>query len=323
MSSSSWFGPQQKNLFVRSRTHFIYALVALGVLIYVINSQRLAERLYFNWLHWVQFDELHDNAVWLPDYRAVIEAKPIAQIASDLSGITYDFDNDQLLAINNAGQMRIVAMSKQGDVSAIYPLIGFKDTEDISYMGDGLVAVVEERSHSVCFIQLPATPGPINRAHVRSVTIGVTKSGKNKGFEGVDYDAQLDRLYIVKERDPRQLYVVSGVRESLKGNLQLDIQDLTEWVNRSVFSTDLSAVHHDARTGHLLVLSDESNALYELNGDGDLVSSRTFIRGLSEVKQSVAQAEGVTMDAQGNLYLISEPNLFYTFEKSQAKLAKR
>lgn len=324
MSSLSRFNTLRRTLCTTSKKRICAVLVVLALLIYTFFSLRLNERLYFNLVNLAQANESVGDAIWLPDYKAKIEAKPITEIGSELSGITYDYDNDQLLAINNSGDMRILALNKQAEVSAIYPLIGFKDTEDITYMGNGLVAVVEERSQRVCFIQLPATPGPILRSEVRSMTIGLNLSGKNKGFEGLDYDAESDRLYIVKERDPRRLYVIGGMQETLKGNMQLDIQDLTAWVKRSVFSTDLSAVHLNAKTGHLLLLSEESNALYELNRDGDLVSSRTFISGLSDVKQTVPQAEGVTMDADGNIYVISEPNLFYSFEKrSKVELAKR
>ena len=44
------------------------------------------------------------------------------------------------------------------------------------------------------------------------------------------------------------------------------------------------------------------------------VSFRSLWSGFAGLERSVPQAEGMTFDAQGNLYLVSEPNLFYAFE---------
>ena len=38
-----------------------------------------------------------------------------------------------------------------------------------------------------------------------------------------------------------------------------------------------------------------------------------LLRGMNGLKRSVPQAEGLAMDEQGTLYLVSEPNLFYRF----------
>jgi hypothetical protein len=49
----------------------------------------------------------------------------------------------------------------------------------------------------------------------------------------------------------------------------------------------------------------------------ELVSMMPLWRGWPGLKRSIPQAEGVTTDAQGALYIVSEPNLFYRFEPSQ------
>ncbi|MEH6365970.1 MAG: SdiA-regulated domain-containing protein [Pseudomonas marincola] len=322
-SSTSIFSQLKSWCVLHPRKAALAGVCAAALVLTAASVLRVKERIYFNWVDMAQASTRIDNAIWLPDYRVDLQALPVAGVPDDLSGITYDYDQNRLLAITNSGPMQIVAMDKSANVLASYPLIGFKDTEDITYMGDGLVAVVEERSHSISFLTMPATPGPINRNNARNVTLGLNQSDtENKGLEGIAYDAVEDRLYAVKERDPRQLFAITGVRESLAGNLQLEVRDLSEWLDRSVYSTDLSAVHVDPVTGHLLLLSDESKALFELNSDGDLVSSRTFLSGLSDVKESVPQAEGVTMDTLGNLYVISEPNLFYSFSKKPVTVAQ-
>ncbi|MCY1465245.1 SdiA-regulated [compost metagenome] len=50
--------------------------------------------------------------------------------------------------------------------------------------------------------------------------------------------------------------------------------------------------------------------------DGELISTRNLVGWLSELKHSAPQPEGVTLDKDGNLYVVSEPNLFYAFRKN-------
>jgi uncharacterized protein YjiK len=253
--------------------------------------------------------------IWLPDYHVVIDGKVVESTLRNLSGITYDYDRDRLLAVTNNTPMEILALSKTGDVLERYPLVGFEDVEGITYMGNGRVAVSDEDLQQLDVLALPATVRPIHVEEADFIALGINLSRNNKGFEGLTYDAANDRLLAIKERDPRQLFEVSGVMKSIEGRLQIKINDLTSWVNRSVYGKDLSDVHFDRKTGHLLILSEESKAIIELDGDGKFVSLRSLRGGISDLKDDTPQAEGVTMDTSGNLYVVSEPNLFYLFQK--------
>ncbi|MCY1187803.1 putative protein YjiK [compost metagenome] len=55
--------------------------------------------------------------------------------------------------------------------------------------------------------------------------------------------------------------------------------------------------------------------MLELNADGRPISTLSLLRGMHGLKRTVPQAEGVAMDNEGSLYLVSEPNLFYVFRK--------
>jgi len=135
----------------------------------------------------------------------------------------------------------------------------------------------------------------------------------------VTYDAVGDRLFIVKERDPRQLYEVRGVAASLDGQLQLAVHDRSDWIASQVFATDLSDIHFDAETGHLILLSDESRLVMELGADGRMLSYRSLNGLFSDLGRSAPQPEGVTLDNDGTLYVVSEPNLFYSFRREEGQ----
>lgn len=275
------------------------------------------QQAYFYLSSQLHASEWAGRSVWLPDYKVVIDAQPVKGIESDLSALSYDFDHDRLIAVTNAGAMKLAVLSKAGELLAQYPMTGFQDVEGVAYLGGGLVAVSDENFQQIDFFTLPEQPGQgIDARDAQSFALEINPSVHNKGFEGLTYDPDHDRLFIGKERGPRQIYEVTGVRASLAGKLQLKVIDHTAWVKRSVFGTDISDLHYDRKSGHLLVLSEESKLIMELDGQGKLVCFRS-LGGFGDLKHAAPQAEGMTMDADGNLYVGSEPNLFYRFEKQR------
>ncbi len=275
------------------------------------------QQLYQFGRNWLEGDRAPGQNIWLPDFHVVIEAKPIAPELTNLSGVTYDHDNDRLLAITNQGPIQILALDKEGGILARYPLIGFDDTEGLAYLGNNRVAVSDENLQQLDIITLPAQPGPIHVEEAQFIALQINPSRHNKGFEGVTYDPEHDRLFAIKERDPRQVFEVAGMLRSIdQGRLQIKVTDRIDWVNKSVFSLDLSDGYYDSRTGHLLLLSEQSQSITELDQEGRFVSFRSLIGGISDLRRSPPQAEGMTMDREGNLYVVSEPNLFYKFSKT-------
>ncbi|WP_137820729.1 SdiA-regulated domain-containing protein [Pseudomonas sp. 2FG] len=219
--------PRTKRLNSKTKLWILVLLAVAIVSVVATIKFRWHERLYFYVVSTQNAPAWVGKSIWLPDYKVYLDEKPIQGIGNDLSGLTYDYDKGRLLAITNAGPMQIVSLSKSGEVIDQYPLVGFEDTEGIAYMGNGLVVIVDERIQQLCFLRLPETPGPIDKKDAKFISLGINLGPSNKGFEGITYDTENDRLFVAKERGPRQLYEITGVRKSLEGNLQINIRDLT------------------------------------------------------------------------------------------------
>ncbi|WP_349615768.1 SdiA-regulated domain-containing protein [Azotobacter salinestris] len=295
---------------------WIWGLSFLGLaLAYQVRAEHLDERLYF-WLKtsW-QAERWEGHSLWLPDYRVRIEAMPIPGMHHNLSGLTYDDERHHLWAVLNNPE-ELIALSIAGEVLARYPLEGFRDVEGVAYLGDGLLLFTEERDQALVAVPIPQQSGALRREDYRALTLGLgNDDDENRGFEGVAYDRAGDRLFVVKEHSPRKLYEIRGFKASLSGDFNLEVIDHDAWLRRKNLASDLSSVEYDRSNGHLVLLSDEARLMLELDGKGKMVSFRSLRGGFAGLKKSVPQGEGIALDERGNLYVVSEPNLFYVFKR--------
>ncbi len=296
---------------VRSRV-WLSGLLAAGML-YAAGTYHLDERVFYSLKSAWHEKSGASRSLWLPEYQVRVDALPVASVTDNLSGLTFDEQRNHLWAVVNNPE-QLVALDRDGNFIASYPLTGFTDVEGITYLGDNLLAVTEERTQSLVIFPVPDRPGELQRDDYASITLNIG-AGDNSGFEGVGYDRAGDRLFVVKEHSPRKLYEIKGIKASYNGQMKLEIIDREAWIEDMDMASDLASVHFDERTGHLVLLSDEAKMMLELDGEGELVSFRSLWSGFAGLKDSVPQGEGLTFDDQGDLYLVSEPNLFYAFER--------
>lgn len=231
----------------------------------------------------------------------------------------YCAEHGRLRAVTN-GPNLLLGLSEHGDVVHRFSLDGFHDVEAVAWLGNDQLAVLEERRQSLVLLQLPLHPSgiasaqDIAREQQQILTLALWPHDNN-GPEGLAYDRKGDHLYLVKERKPRQLLKISGLASTRQGRLSLHIRNLSDWLDSSIFTRDLSSVEIDPDSGHLLLLSDESQRLIETTDTGQVVSFLPLKSGFAGLQRDIPQAEGVTLDDQGRLFVVSEPNLFYRFAR--------
>ncbi|CAI8800174.1 MULTISPECIES: SdiA-regulated domain-containing protein [Pseudomonas] len=248
------------------------------------------------------------ESIWLPSYVVDIDAKPLPGMERDeASDLAFNPHTRSLFAVMGKHPF-LVELTLDGDVLRKIPLVGWSNPEGVAVLEDGQIAIVDERNHDLTLVKVDASTTSLNRADYQSHDLGETEDG-NKGFEAIAWDLMRQRLVIGAERPPKMFTWNTDGRSPLKGEKQPLVSDELDLRN-------LSALGIDPRTGHLLALSADSNMLLELDEKGEQVSFMTLLGGFNGLADTIPRAEGVAMDDQGNLYMVSEPNLFYRFKKN-------
>lgn len=228
--------------------------------------------------------------------------------ALEASAVTWNWDTDTLFVIGDEGDY-VLEVNKQGQELSAMRLLGFDDTEGLTYVGNGQFLIVEERLQSMHLLTYQG--GSLaGRSALPALAIGPTTG--NTGLEGVSYDRVSGDLFAVKEKAPQALYQIDwnrqdnavSVRDVIpRANPFSRLFDTLDLADVQVLSS-VSALQGTVWADRLLVLSQETPRLMVVGLDGQ-VFSHFDLSGLA------TDIEGVTIDAQGTIYLVGETPALY------------
>ena len=292
----------------RLRMRWYYWLLLVGALLYVLASVMHWDDRGALWvLERFESPTEQSESIWLPDYTAVIDAKVLPGMEKDeASDLAYNPLTKTLFSVMGKNPF-LVELTLDGDVLRKIPLVGWSNPEGLTVMENGLLAIVDEREHMLSIVNIDADTKTLNIADFPKYDLGPSKN-QNKAFEAIAWDPRRQQLLLGEERPPQLFVWKSDGSQVLTGSKEKVPSDELDLRN-------LSALSVDPRTGHTLVLSADSHMLLELDELGEQVSFITLLGGFNGLKKTIPRAEGVAIDEHGTLYMVSEPNLFYRFEK--------
>lgn len=266
-------------------------------------------------LSFVAPDSSFDLANYSLTGRYALPVDPAAanKLAHESSAITYNKDTDTLFVVGDGGTA-VVQVDKQGGLIDSMALATgsspqgtyFYDTEGLAYIGEGRFVLVEERYRQLNEFTYAAgtTLGPTSE--VRSVKLGTTIG--NVGIEGLSHDPASGGYLLAKEATPQGIFqttvdfatgTASNGSASTENAINLFDPAL---VGLSSFN-DVFALSNLLPAGaagyeHFLVLGAADGLVRMMDRAGNVLGTLNV--------GGTAKNEGVTMDAQGNIYVVGE-----------------
>ncbi len=258
-------------------------------------------------------DDINVGSLDLNNFELAEEVVTITEIYGDLSGLTYNPLTGTFFGPSNGIPM-IFEIDTDGSHIRTINLNDFQDTEGLVWIGGNDYFVIEERKGRAVKITIEAGTTVIDYPMEYIQLSG--DWGNNLGLEGVAYNE--GTLYLLKEKSPAALYVVE-----IPDNLPQTITPAYLFdINSNNFGcSDFSGMHYHPN-GHLLLLSHEAQTLIETDMTGDEISRLHLGKSGAggTLWEGILQAEGVSVDNQGNMYVVSEPNTFYKFSNPMPAL---
>lgn len=252
----------------------------------------------------------------LPHYQASIDAKVVNGIADNLSGLAYNPETKTLFAVTNRPP-QIAELSTDGRLLRLAPLLGADDTEGIAHIQGDWFAIADERSNRIHWVQFGKGVTELSLENSPYIQLGDIHI-KNFALEGLGWDAKRQQLLAVTEKWPMQVLVIDAPLSKLKpGRVDMKVSTWEVPAVENMPSTDLAAIEVDPRSGNLLLLGEEASVLYEYSRAGDLLSVMPLWADMAGLADRVPQPEGLAVDNSGHIYIVSEPNLFYKFERKR------
>ncbi len=282
--------------------------IVLVVSAAAVHLMRLDTRALLWWQESSVSSEARSAGLWLPGYQAVLQIVVPGFEKEEFSDLSYNPATNTLFTVSGK-QPLLIELSLDGQLLRSIPVVGASNLEGVAVMEDGYLAVTDERQNNLTIFKLDASTKELRSEQaVQQVDLGHAEE-PNKGFEGLAWDKRGQRLLLGKEKYPVMLFSLASDGHQVTGKLQ-------ELADMGGIMTDLAGLTVDPRSDQILALSQESHLLLSLNAQYQPQSFIALLRGLNGLDHYIPQAEGVALDAAGNLYMVSERNLFYQFRQA-------
>jgi VCBS repeat-containing protein len=249
-------------------------------------------------------------------------APPNSLLAQEVSAVTYNWDTDTLFVVGDGGTS-VVQVSKTGQLINSMTLAAggspqgtdFYDVEGLTYIGNGKFVLVEERDRQASlFTYIPGTT--LTKANAQVVKLGTTIG--NIGIEGISWDPQSGGFIGVKEKEPAGIFQTTidftagtasnGSPTTVNSTNLFDpaLANVLDFADVYALS-NLSSLNGQPDYSRLLVLSQESGKIVSIDRSGNISSSLKITSDPGNPISVVDQGhEGLTMDNNGYLYVVSE-----------------
>ncbi len=249
------------------------------------------------------------NALNLWQYK-IVKTHIIKEIPDDLSGITYSPISNTLFAVTNSPE-KLFELDLSGHVIRSIELVNFDDTEAVTHIRNDLYAITQERRRKVTFVRLNKNTTKLNALEYASLDFKTDRED-NLGLEGIAW-SETTGLFIANEKNPIRVSHLPA--ELLTPTLHSNQRGTAKHNFDNLPLNDISGLHADPDSQHILVLSDESHRLLEIDLNGDVQSEFSFDQGIALPHYAINQPEGVTMDKHGRIYVVGEPNIMLILER--------
>ncbi len=258
----------------------------------------------------------------LPEPTRTTPPDGISLLAQEASGVAYNWDTDTLF-ITADGGTSIVQVNKTGQLINSMTLAPgassqgteFYDPEGITYVGNGQFVMSEERDRQLVLFTYAAGT-TLTRGQTKTVKIGTFVP--NTGTEGLSYDPLTGGFIVLKEIDPMGIFqttvdfdagTASNGSPTTENSVNLFDPALTGLGDvADVFAlSNIPSLAGTALYDRMLLLSHESAKILLIDRSGTIHSTLNIVSDPGNPLSVVAQQhEGLTMDRDGILYVVSE-----------------
>lgn len=251
---------------------------------------------------------------------------------NEASGVTYNWDTNTLFAIGDEGEA-LVQVRKNGETIDMMHFDynvsprsarGLDDAEGVAYLGNNTFIIADERDFMARATTYEAgalrTQTYLN-PNSYSFDYNGTFAGSNTGLEDLAYDPVDKAVWGVKEMDTLNVFKAVGIAHvpgtqgiSFSVTEPIARREITRWDTRPTEAplgvTSVSGIYALAASkafpvGHprrmnLLLLARDSRKIVEIDRAGNVID-HLDISGFGR-----GTIEGMTMDDDGVIYLVSE-----------------